>query len=203
MKALSSLPCLACIVAATLGVPAQAQTFQTQASTLASPAAYSPWGRSYLGLNVGRARNTTACATSSILCNDQDRATEVFAGTMIGGFWGAEMSFMNTGRMLRDGTEGRAQGLNLSLVGRTRLGSSLGVYGKLGTVYSRSETSFIGGSAVPLSGDQGFGLSFGAGVSYDFTPRLSARLEWDSHDLRFNGARDPVRSTSLGLQYRY
>ena len=48
------------------------------------------------------------------------------------------------------------------------------------------------------------GLSYGAGVSYDFTPRLSATLEWDSNDFRFaSGGRDPVRSTSLGLQYRY
>jgi hypothetical protein len=51
--------------------------------------------------------------------------------------------------------------------------------------------------------DQGFGLSFGGGISYDFTPRLSARIQWDSNDFRFANGRDPVRSTSLGLQYRY
>jgi len=44
----------------------------------------------------------------------------------------------------------------------------------------------------------------GAGVSYDFNPRISATLQWDSNDFRFAGTgRDPVRSTSLGLQIRY
>jgi hypothetical protein len=38
-------------------------------------------------------------------------------------------------------------------------------------------------------------------VSWDFTPRLSATFEWGSYDLRAPGG--PVRSTSLGLQYRY
>jgi OmpA-OmpF porin, OOP family len=29
-------------------------------------------------------------------------------------------------------------------------------------------------------------------------------VEWESNDFRFaGGGRDPVRSTSLGLQYRY
>jgi hypothetical protein len=54
-------------------------------------------------------------------------------------------------------------------------------------------------------GDPNYGLSFGAGLSMSVTPRLSASFGFDSHDLRLGltGPRDPVRSTSLGLQYRY
>jgi hypothetical protein len=39
----------------------------------------------------------------------------------------------------------------------------------------------------------------------EVTPRLSATLGWDSYDLRLGGGipRDTLRSTSLGLQYRY
>jgi hypothetical protein len=45
-------------------------------------------------------------------------------------------------------------------------------------------------------------VAFGAGVSLDVTRRLSASFGVDSYDLRAGGV-GPVRSTSLGLQYRY
>ncbi|MBG9388199.1 hypothetical protein [Caenimonas aquaedulcis] len=43
------------------------------------------------------------------------------------------------------------------------------------------------------------------GVSYAFTPSLSATLDVESSsDLRFTGVpREPQRTTSLGLRYRY
>ena len=48
------------------------------------------------------------------------------------------------------------------------------------------------------------GLSLGAGLTWDFTPNLSAVLEWDRYDFRFAGTgRDAVHATSVGLQYRY
>ena len=122
---------------------------------------------------------------------------------MIGKFWGVQVGYLDTGRMPGVATESRAQGLNLALVGKASLAHSLGVFGKVGTTYARTETSALGGSPVPGS-EQGFGLSYGAGVSFAFTPRLSGTLQWDSNDFRFaGGGRDPVRSTSLGLQYRY
>ena len=100
--------------------------------------------------------------------------------------------------------ETRAQGLNLSLVGKAQVARSLRVFGKVGSTYGRSETAALAASSIATGSEQGFGLSYGAGVSYDFTPRLSATLELDSNDFRFaGGGRDPVRSTSLGLQYRY
>src|SRR5437868_15337995 len=115
--AISALPGLA--------ASAQVSTFRSQSSLIA-PAQGSLLGRSYLGINLGRARSTAQCSTPSILCDDdRERPSQLYAGTMIGGFWGAEISYLNTGRVLREGSEGRAQGLNLSLVGRARLGSSL------------------------------------------------------------------------------
>jgi OOP family OmpA-OmpF porin len=98
---------------------------------------------------------------------------------------------------------GRAPvGLNVSVVGRAQL-SSLSAFGKLGaTTPSRPDTSLMGMSAaaMPLP-EPVSGLSWGGGVSWDVSPRLTATFEWISYDLRMpNG---PVRSTSLGLQYKY
>ena len=95
-------------------------------------------------------------------------------------------------------------GLTLSLVGRKRVfGSSFAVYGRLGGTYASPEAQGATAFAGPGS-DTGYGLSFGAGVSYEFTPRLSATFGIDSHELRLGASgRESLRSTNLGLQFRY
>jgi opacity protein-like surface antigen len=204
MAALRTLLCLVSIAtAASLALPVAAQTQPGGADSPRTswlPAA----GRSYLGLNLGRSNYNIPCGSIAFLCDDSDRSVRLYAGTMVGNFWGLELGYLNMGRIARGGGDTRAQGLNLSLVGKAPLGRSFGVVGKVGTTYGRTETSVMGGSGIPSGSERGFGLSYGAGVSYDLTPRLSAVLEFESNDFRFAGSgRDPVRSTSLGLQYRY
>jgi OOP family OmpA-OmpF porin len=121
----------------------------------------------------------------------------------VGNFWGVELGYGDVARPSAGGAQARVQGLSLSLVGKAQLAPSLEIFGKAGTAYGRADNASlaISGNA---NAERGFGLSFGGGVSFDFTPRLSATLEWESSDLRFAGpSRDPVRSTSLGLKYRY
>jgi OmpA-OmpF porin, OOP family len=132
-------------------------------------------GRASLGINLSRSRPAYSCGATALFCDRQDRAESFYTA-----------------------------GFNLSLVGTTPpLWQALRLHGKLGTTYGRANTLLLGPNA-PAAAEQGFGLSYGAGVSFAFTPRLSATLDWDSNDFRLPGAgRDPVRSTSLGLQYRY
>lgn len=88
-------------------------------------------------------------------------------------------------------------GLTQSVVGRARV-SSFALFGKVGTTaYARPDTTAMGMSAAPVSE----AFSWGGGVTYDVTPRLTATLEWISYDLRAPAG--PLRSTSLGLKYRY
>ena len=202
MAAHRTLSFLIAAAAAALVWPVAAQTQPSGASTRSSwlPAA----GRSYLGLNVGRSNYNIPCGSIAFTCDDKDRALRLYAGTMPGNFWGVELGYLNMGRIARAGGETKAQGLNLSLVGKAPIGQSFGVFGKIGTTWGRTETTSLAGSGITAGTDRGFGLSYGAGVSFDFTPRLSAVVEWESNDFRFSGAgREPVRSTSLGLQYRY
>lgn len=206
-----NLPCLVCVASAALWLPVAAQVLPQSAATAKSVpdnpprGVWLPGGRSYLGLNLGRSRYGMACGGSTLLCDDSERPTHFYTGSMIGQSWGVEVGYLNMPRIARaDGQARGAQGLNLSLVGKAQVGRSLSVFGKLGTTYGRSDTSVLGASSGALPGEQGFGLSYGGGLSLDFTPRLSATLEWDSNDFRFaGGTREPVRSTSLGLQYRY
>jgi OmpA-OmpF porin, OOP family len=203
MSALRTLLCLVFAAAASLSLPVAAQTQPggaDSARTSLVPAA----SRSYLGLNLGRSNYNIPCGNLTLLCDDSDRSVRLYAGTMVGDFWGVELGYINMGRVARAGGDTRAQGLNLSMVGKAPVARSFGVFGKVGTTWGRTESSALAGSGIASGSERGFGLSYGAGVSYDFTPRLSAILEWESHDFRFAGSgRDPVRSTSLGLQYRY
>jgi OOP family OmpA-OmpF porin len=207
-----------CLVyaAALSGIPmvATAQGFVDRASSNAFSSASEPltpprgsWlpgTRSYLGLSLGRSRHEVSCATASLLCDRQEGPTQFFAGTMLGNFWGVELGYVDMGRMARAAGDSRAQGLNLSLVGKAQMSRSLNVFGKVGTTYGRSESASLFSSGMTAGSGQGFGLTYGAGLSFDVTPRLSATLEWDSTDMRLpGGGRDPVRSTSLGLQFRY
>jgi OmpA-OmpF porin, OOP family len=196
-------------LAAALVLPAHAQTQQQTPGVPGLGSASSLWlpgsSRSYLGLNLGRSSQHLACGSIALLCDDTDRSMRLYAGRMIGNFWGVEVGYLDTGRIARIGGSPAAQGLNLSLVGKAPLGRAVGVYGKFGTTLGRPDTSVMGASGVAAPGvERGFGLSYGAGVSVAFTPRLSATLEFESNDFRFAGsAGDPVRSTSLGLRYRY
>lgn len=202
MAPIRSLLCLLLVVAPAMWTPAFAQT-----STGTSSSATSSWAglrsHSYLGLSLGRSNYNVSCPTTSLTCDDSDTAVRLYGGAMLADHWGVEIGYLDMGRIAREGGKTRAQGLNLGLVGKAPLASSFGVFGRLGTTYGRTETS-ASSAAIAVGTEKGFGLSYGAGLSYDFTPRLSATLEWDSNDFRFAGSgRDPVRSTSLGLQYRY
>jgi OmpA-OmpF porin, OOP family len=208
MAALRTVLCSLIATAAVLILPVSAQAQAAGSPGSAADTSRTSWlpstAHSYLGLNLGRSQFNVPCGTIALLCDDKDRSVDIYAGTMLGNYWGVEAGYLDMGRIARAGGQTKAQGLNLSLVGKAPLGSSFGVFGKLGTTYGRTETSAAVGSGIVPGTERGFGLSYGAGVSYDFTPHISATLQWDSNDFRFPGTgRDAVRSTSLGLQYRY
>lgn len=202
--------CLVAAATATLCFPVAAQVSAEPPSTadraVVTPprGSWLPGGSSYLGLNLGRSRYSLTCESTALICDDRDRAAQVYVGTMAGKFWGVELGYLNMGRIDRGSGESRAQGLSLSVVGRAQVGPAIGLYGKLGTTYGRTDTSVLGASRTSIGSGQGFGLSYGGGLSLDLSSRLSATLEWDSNDFRFAGSgRDPVRSTSLGLKFKY
>lgn len=152
------------------------------------------------GLQPARVEYQIGCGASLLRC--EPGRTPAMAAAVSPLNWNLELSQLNLGRADRFSVGPMRQGLNLSLVGRRPIfGSSFSVYGKLGATYGYTDPA---AALAPVGGpDQGYGMSFGAGLSMDLTPRLSATLGFDSHDLRLSTGRDGYRSTSLGLQYRY
>jgi OmpA-OmpF porin, OOP family len=176
--------CLACAAACSLPPPALAG--ETPSTT-----GIGVWpSRGYLGLNLGRSRYELSCGLPGFACDPHLPAAQLYGGYPL-----------NKNLALELAASRRAQAVNLSLVGRKQLADSLGVYGHFGTTYGRADTSVLGAAA---GADGGFGLSYGAGVSWALSRTASATLGWGSHELRLPGSgRDSVRSTNLGLQWRY
>ena len=143
------------------------------------------------------------CGNGAFACDDSDTAGSIYFGSMFRDNLGAELAYGNMGRVSRGGGDTKAHGLNLSLVGKAALTPAFSLLGKVGTTYGRTKTTSAAGSGVTAGSDNGFGLSYGIGASYDFTPNVAATINWDSHDFRFAGGRDPVRMTSVGLQYKF
>jgi hypothetical protein len=189
-----------------IALPASAQTpYGTTSTTTATAQPRAQFLSSgYLGLNLGRSRYDANCGNGTFGCDRTDNLVHLYSGSMFSDYFGAEIGYVDFGEMARGGGDTRAQGLNFSLVGRAPVASAVSLFGKLGTTYGRTRTSAVAGSGVTAGNESGWGLSYGVGVSYDFTPRMSAVLSLDSHDLKFAGSgRDAIRTTSIGLQYRF
>lgn len=197
----------------------QRVSFLICAAALAAPSAFAqatgtnfefgslrpPRGDQAIGLALGRSDYGLRCGLLPN-CEDGDRDLDVrlFGRAMPSDYWGAEVGVLDLGRVDFGGSSGRAQGVNFSVIGRLPLTESLSAYGKLGTTYGHTSSTSSTGSGLRGGTESGFGLSYGAGVSWQFSPRMAAVLEWDSHDFKAaGGGRDPVRATSLGLQFRY
>ena len=158
-----------------------------------------------LGLDPAKVQFSIGCGASLLPCHDT--TTPSLAGSTPPDSlrWSVELGALDTASLASRSTPGTRQGLNLSLVGRKPLfGSSFSVYGKLGTTYAAGDPALAAATGT-TSAEGGYGMSYGAGLSMTVTSRLSASFGFDSHELRLgsSGPRDPVRSTSLGLQYRY
>jgi OOP family OmpA-OmpF porin len=159
----------------------------------------------YVGLNVGRPDWKLDCddPLGIYRCDDPDTRFDLYTGGLINDIVGAEIGYTNEGKFDRAGGRARAEGIKANLVLRAPIGA-FNVFAKGGTIYGRTKVSADALSGVATGKDSGWGVSWGAGVGYDFTRNLGAVLEWSRNEYRFKGAgRDDVDSTNLGLVYRF
>ncbi len=192
---------LAVAVAAIAGLPAHAQTASSGSN--ASRSSWLPYtNNGYVGLSVGRSHYSLNCG-SLAGCDDSDTAFNLNMGGMFTPYVGAEIGYLNMGKIDLAGGSARAEGINLSLVGKIPVGSSFNFFGKIGTTYGRTRvnapTGFTGGDR-----ESGWGAAYALGASWDFNDHWSAVLDVQRHRFEFVGNNDEwVRSTNLGLQYRF
>jgi len=150
-------------------------------------------GATPLGLQSGSGEHRLPCSSYTLSCTDAGTLplyTSVTAPRSVS----MQVSPAEQASALR---LARQQGLNVSVVGKAGLYQDLGIYGRVGTTLNRTTPALAG-----LSTGEG-GLTYGVGLSWDFSRSASASMGLDSYDIRGSlGDMREVR-TSLGLQWRY
>lgn len=193
---------LSVALAALLAVTgAQAQSSDTSASS--GYGLYAP-GNRYIGLNAGQSDFSLGNGTGLFGSDRRTTAYNIYAGSYFNNNFGFEIGYTDFGKINRAGGSTKADGINLSLVGRAPMSGAFNLLGKVGTTYGRTEVSSAAGSGVAAGSESDFGWSYGVGAEYVFNPQLSAVLQYDEHNLKFAGGdRNRISATTLGLRYRY
>lgn len=191
------------VAAASLAAVAGAQAQSSAPGSGSGYAIYAP-GNSYIGLNAGRSDFMVGDGIGIFTRDQGDAAYNIYAGSYFSNNFGFEFGYTDFGRVNRAGGSTKADGLNLSLVGKLPVGDSFNLLGKLGTTYGRTDVSSAAGSGVTAGGESGFDWSYGVGAEYAFNPQWSAVLQYDEHYLKFAGSgRDRISATTLGARYRF
>jgi len=181
---------------------AQSAAYNTASANRVSYLPYTSAG--YVGVAVGQSKYKVGNGTGLYSSDDKDTAFKLYGGGMFNQNFGLELGYVNFGEIDRAGGNTKAHGLNLSLVGKAPVGDRFDVFGKLGTTYGWTRTSSAAGSGVRGGKEDGFGVSYGVGASYYFTPQVAATLEWERHDMKFAGTgRDGIQAVTVGLKYQY
>jgi opacity protein-like surface antigen len=161
-------------------------------------------GSSYIDLGVGKSDYSLGNGLG-IFDSDQGHTSySLRGGRYFSSNWGMELGYTDFGSVNRAGGRTKADGINLSLVGKMPLSPVFNLLGKVGTTYSRTEVSANPASGIAQGSENGFGLSYGLGVEYAFTPQLSTVLQYESADMKFAGDRkDRVGNTTISIRYTY
>jgi len=170
-------------------------------STSATPSYMA--GGAYFDLNAGQS-NFSLDNIAPWNTDNSDTAYSAHIGSYFNDNLGMEMGYTDFGTINRAGGSTRARGVSLSLVGKFPVTPAINLLGKIGTTYSDTDTSANPLSGVPTGSANGFGLSYGLGVEYAFTPQWSALLQYESHDIQYAGDNnDRIGVTTLGVRYRF
>jgi len=179
---------------------------QAQTSTSRSGSGFTMYtpGSSYMGFNAGQSDFSLGNGTGLFSGDDKDTAYSLYAGSYFNPYLGLELGYTDFGKAKRGGGDTKAMGFNLSLIGKYPLGTSFNLLGKVGTTYGRTEVSSLPGSGITAGKENGFGLSYGVGAEYLFTPQLSGVVQYDEHRMEFAGTgRDRIGAATLGLRLRF
>jgi len=159
--------------------------------------------RGYVGINLGRPSYSTDCGAGGLPCDDPNVAGRLSIGGLFNDHFGAELAYLHMGRADRAGGTTRAQGLNLSLLGRVPFGA-FSAFAKGGITYGRTDVSVDPVSLLPTGGDSGWGRSYGVGLGWDVSRNSTVVLEWERHAFHFAGTgRQDVDATTLGYRFNF
>lgn len=189
----------AAVVAMALSAGAQAQSTTTTTTSSGgmmsnwSGTSWYPTGNRYFGLNAGTGEVNGG--------GDNSDVYSIYTGGMWNKNFGLELGATDFKEFDRGPGTVSAYGFSIKAVGVLPITQSFAAFAKAGTIYNRTRGSLDGLS--PGARDSDWGSTYGVGLNFDFTPSLSAVLEYDQSNLRFAGDREHINTTSVGLKYRF
>jgi OOP family OmpA-OmpF porin len=191
------------VAAASLAAVVGAQAQSSESSSRSGYGMYCP-GTGYVGLNAGRSDFMVGNGVGIFNHDQGDTAYNIYAGGYFSNNFGVEIGYTDFGSVNRAGGRTKADGLNLSLVGKLPVSNMFNLLGKIGATYGRTDVSSAAGSGVTAGTENGFDWSYGVGAEYSFTPKWSAVVQYDEHYLKFPGSgRDRVSAATLGVRYGF
>jgi len=137
----------------------------------------------YVGGHFGRADWDRA--------NDEDTSIRLLGGYQVNQNIAAEFGYIDLGSVSGGSAKGKA--FDLVGVGTIPVGNRFGVYGKLG--FAWSEVKGFG------QNESGLELTYGVGASFDFSPTVAFRGEWQKYPDAGDGATD-IDVLSIGVVFR-
>ena len=163
-------------------------------------------GSNYIGLSGGPSDFSRSRGGFGVFHNgDHDTAYSLMAGNyFINPNVGMELGYTNFGSVARGGGNTKAEGINISLIGKMPVGNSVNLLGKLGTTYGHTEVSSNPASGIQSGSESGFDWSYGVGAELVITPQWSAVLQYDEHYLKFAGASsERITTTTIGARMHF
>jgi OmpA-OmpF porin, OOP family len=180
------------------GVQAQSSTSSSSGYSMYAP------GATYFGFNAGQSNYRLNNGVGGFASEQRKNAYSIYGGGYFSNNFGVELGYTDFDRISRAGGSTRAEGYSVSLVGKLPVAPAFNLLGKLGTTYARTDVSSNPASGITPGKESKWGLSYGVGAEYAFSPSWSAVLQYDEYRMKFAGTgNDKVTNTSLGIRYKF
>ena len=140
----------------------------------------------YMGVGVGTTNlKLNSADFAGVSSKDEnDTGYKIFGGYRFSQTWAAEVAYADLGKASvtfpGGNGSGKATSWSMAAVGTWPLTGSFGLLAKLGASFNKLETSFNCAGCANASKNK-TDLLWGVGATYSFTPRVSARLEWEDY----------------------
>ena len=176
---------------------------QAQSGASSGYSMYAP-GSTYFGLNVGQSNYRLDNGVGGFGADQRKKAYSIYGGGYFSNNFGVELSYTDFDRINRAGGTTYANGFGASLVGKLPVAASFNLLAKVGTLYGRTEVSANPASGIASGKEAKWGMSYGVGAEYAFSPNWSGVLQYDEYRMKFAGTGNgKVNTTSLGMRYNF
>lgn len=151
------------------------------------------------GLSVGGSLASTKWKGDDIGGVSTDKSAT--GGKIYGGYsftpnFGLEAGYATFGKYKSAAGNVKADGFYADAVGTLPLGNGFSALGRVGVFNGKLDSSLAGD-------DRGTSYKVGAGVQYDFDPKLGIRGEWERYRFDALGAKSNADMYSVGLNYKF